>query len=103
MSAARKHDPSDPSPMMPASACATNDDRLVFIERTVRDIHVALVGNDLGQKGVIPRQQEAEEKFAEHIVEDNRRFNKIEFTIKWASGAVAGLFAAIKFWEYLKK
>jgi hypothetical protein len=90
-------------PMKPAPSCATHDERMVFIEETVRDIKIALVGNKLGQKGVIPRLADAEEKFAAHIVEDDRRFTRVENTVKWASGALAGVVAAFKFWEFTKK
>lgn len=103
MSSLRNDPDGTTPPMHPAPSCATHDERIIFIEETVRDIKTALVGNKLGQRGVIPRLQEAEDKFAAHIVEDDRRFTKVESTIKWASGVVAGVIAAFKFWEYTQK
>tara|TARA_R110000868_G_scaffold40556_1_gene139827 strand:- start:511 stop:780 length:270 start_codon:yes stop_codon:yes gene_type:complete len=59
--------------MMPAPACVTNDERIAFIEITVRDTNaqvrdltIALTGNALGQKGIIPRLTSVEDKLETH-------------------------------------
>lgn len=60
-------------PMLPASSCATSDERIEYIETTVRrmsetqhEIKVALLGSKYGQIGVFPRLDKVEAKVDAH-------------------------------------
>jgi hypothetical protein len=75
-----------PDSSLPAPPCLADD--LKEIRDTVDRIHTALIGNDLGQKGIIPRLADAEKKLEEH----DRQF------LRWAAviSAVGVLFVVLK-------
>lgn len=78
-------------PMRSASACVTHDDRLIYIEETVRDIKTALVGNKLGVKGIVPRLDDVERAVDSH----DRKL------LVWGSGFTALWLAIVAFKDKL--
>lgn len=96
--------PLDSNPPIPTPACITNEDLWVEVQGlkgTTREILVALKGNNLGTKGLIPRVEDAESGIKENAQQLKKQKNKVA---KWAAFAAGVAFAAglLKDWLFHK-
>lgn len=85
-------------PMLPAAGCITNEDLWVVVQRLdtgQREILGALKGNNLGNKGVLPRLDDIEER------QDKQDRKMIKWGGMVAGGAVA--LTMLKDWIFPHK